>query len=101
MIYLTLLLLFTFHNLSNERHKTQIEFKLSGAKKNYQRRNIYFFTPGINIVICNELTVSAEVAPVTCVQTRSGKFNLPGDPFNKVQGLWEDCNGVKTDDSEV
>ena len=53
------------------------------------------------IVNCNELTVSAEVAPVTCVQTRSGKFNLPGDPFNKVQGLWEVCNGVKTDDSKV
>ena len=50
---------------------------------------------------CNVLTTSAQVAPVTCVQTRSGKFNLPGDPFNKVQGLWEDCNGVKTDDSKV
>ena len=53
------------------------------------------------IVNCNELTVSAEVAPVTCVQTRSGKFNLPGDPFNKVQGLWEVCTEVKTDDSKV
>ena len=53
------------------------------------------------IVNCNELTVSAEVAPVTCVQTRSGKFNLPGDPFNKVQGRWEVCNEEKTDDSEV
>ena len=81
--------------------KPKIEFKLSGAKKNYQRKNIQFFTPGIKIVNCNELTVSAEVAPVTCVQTRSGKFNLPGDPFNKVQGRWEVCNEEKTEDSEV
>ena len=67
-----------------------------------QEENSLIFNLGIEIGnSCNELTTSAEVVPLTCVQTWSGKFNLPWDPFNKAQGLWEDCNEVKTDDSKV